>query len=193
MRLLAVLAVLVSAVAAEACPQVVRKAVVVKEEVVIVPVIQPIVIAQYSVSYVQPATVVFPQPVYQPAPQPAPVQAPVQAQRQPDCCEALLAEIRALRQDIANARGQLAGPQPTTFEQVVQVRCAECHDATQVEAKKSKITLWKDGKLAETSVKEKQAMFKLVQTDKMPKDHAPLSAREKEIFFKGLDASLGNQ
>ena len=201
MRLAAVLVILASAVAVEARPQiVVRKAVVVQEKVIVQEVIIPVIVERptYSISFQPPATIIYGAPQYQPAPQPvyapqpAPVQAPVPAQRQPDCCEALLAEIRALRADIAAARGQLATPQPTTFEQVIQVRCAECHDATQVEAKKSKIVLWKDGKLAELSVAEKRGMFKMVQTDKMPKDHAPLNAREKELFFKGIDASLGN-
>ena len=164
------------------------KAVVVKQEVAAVAVVQPVVVPLYSFAYAPPAVYAPPAP----QPQVAPPAQPLAVQEEPcDLCQ----ELRKLRLEVARLRGGsvVAPPvsaQPLTGAGIIGQRCASCHSAASAATNGGGFTLvGADGKLVPLSLPEKRRIVELVTADRMPKKpHAPLTSQEKETlkaFFEG--------
>ena len=197
------LLMLLSAVPGGGCH--LAKAIVVKQEVAAVAVVQPIVVPLYSFAYAPPVVYqppAYTPPVYQPAPQyapapmPQPQIAPMPQAVQEEPCD-LCQELRKLRLEVARLRGvpvaePLPAPpqQPLTGPGVIGQRCAVCHSSTAAPANGGGFVLMDAaGKLAPLSLPEKRRIIELTTTGKMPKaPHTPLSQAEKDtlkLFLEG--------
>jgi mono/diheme cytochrome c family protein len=166
MRSFIALALCLSIVAAPAvaCPQkvIVREAVIVKKQAVIVPVYYPL----YSVSYQPPAD-----------------SADTLKLRE----ENLKLREELLRRKEADLKASQGTP--ATFEALVASRCASCHSAADAKQKGASFVLIEaDGKIPPLSVVEKRAILRAVHNGSMPKGGAELTDAEVKL----IEEKFGN-
>lgn len=131
------------------------------------------------------------QPVIVVPPQPVQVQFPLftvsgkQYAGDNELIRQLLEEVRQLRQEVAQLRGQPVN-EPRDFFGVVQMRCAQCHKASESELKGGGFVMLEDnGKMPPFSLDEKASIVAMVRTGKMPKG-GKLPEREVKLLLEGL-------
>lgn len=104
-------------------------------------------------------------------------------------------ELRALRKEIAELRGQLRGgaegihaPEVVEGEHVklMEVRCAKCHSDSTVGGAKGGFAMFQKGKLRQLSADEVLNVQAATMTERMPKGERPLTDQEFTALLAGL-------